>query len=140
MTGERRPAGFWISAVAGWAVIAVALRGIADNALDTRPADLARFVFGGLLLHDLVVAPLVLLAGLGVARLVPAKVRPVVQAGLIASAVIALYTYPLVRGYGRAINNPTSLPHDYSANLALVLAAVWAVAAVAVVLRLRRAR
>lgn len=126
---------FWISAGAGWAVIAFAVRGIVQHSVDTRPASLARFVAGGALLHDLVVAPLVILAGVLVARAVPGRARAAVQAALVVSATVALFSYPLVRAYGLAANNPTSLPHNYAANLALVLGLVWAVAALVVILR-----
>lgn len=142
MTGGHghRGAGFWLSAAAGWAVIGVGMRGIAVHAVDTRPADLARFVVGGALLHDLVVAPAAIAAGVLVARTVPGRVRAVVQAALIVTAVVALFSVPLVRAYGRATHNPTSLPHNYAANLAAVLAVVWAVAAVVAVARLTRRR
>jgi hypothetical protein len=116
----------------GWGVIAFGLRGIFQHSLDTRPADLARFVVGGALLHDLVVAPLVIVAGVVVARAVPRRARAAVQTALVVSGVVALFAYPLVRGYGLAANNPSSLPHDYGRNLLIVLGVVWAAAAVAV--------
>ncbi len=136
---EQRRAGplFWISAGAGWAVMAFGLRGIFEHSLDTRPANLARFVVGGALLHDLVVAPLVIIAGVVVARAVPRRGRAVVQAALVISGIVALFSYPLVRAYGLAANNPTSLPHNYARNLLVVLGVVWAVAATALLLRLR---
>ncbi|MGH9223522.1 MAG: hypothetical protein ACRD2W_06980 [Acidimicrobiales bacterium] len=136
---HNRRAGFWVSAALGWAVIAVGVRGIFEKTIDTRPGQLARFVIGGALLHDLVVAPLAILAGVGLARVVRGKARPVVQAALVVTAVVVLFAYPLVRAYGLAANNPTSLPHNYTANLAVVLALVWAVAGVAIALRYRRA-
>ncbi len=116
----------------GWGVIAFGVRGIFQHSLDTRPADLARFVVGGALLHDLVVAPLVIVAGGAVARAVPRRARAAVQAALVISGVVALFAYPLVRGYGLAANNPSSLPHDYGRNLLIVLGVVWAAAAMAV--------
>ncbi len=128
---------FWMSAAAGWLVIGFGLRGILQHSLDTRPANLARFVVGGALLHDLVVAPLVIVVGVLVARAVRGRARAVVQAALAISGILALFSYPLVRAYGRAINNPTSLPHNYTANLLVVLGVVWAVAAVIVLTRLR---
>ncbi len=128
---------FWISAAAGWAVIAWGLRGIFQHSLDTRPANLARFVVGGALLHDLVVAPLVILAGVLIARAVPGRSRAVVQGALAVSGIVALFSYPLVRAYGLAANNPTSLPHNYTANLLIVLGVVWAVAAGLIIARLR---
>ena len=139
--GDRHRPGalFWISAAAGWGVIGFGLRGILQHSVDTRPADLARFVVGGAILHDLLVAPLVILLGVLVARAVPGRSRAVVQAALVVSGLIALFSYPLVRAYGLAANNPTSLPHNYARNLLVVLGVVWAVAAAAVVLRLRAA-
>ena len=133
-------AGFWVSAAVGWAVIGVGLRGIFEKHVDTRPGQLARFVVGGALLHDLLVAPLVILAAVLLARTVPGRARPFVQAAVVVSAVVALFAYPLVRAYGLATNNPTSLPHNYGANLLIVLGVVWAGAAVLALRRLRGTR
>ena len=47
-----------------------------------------------------------------------------VGAALFISGTLALFTYPELRGYGHGLRNPTSLPHDYAANLGLVVAAV----------------
>ena len=139
MSAAPRPAGprFWISTAIGWAVIAWGVFGIFSNSVDTRPANLAKFVVGGALLHDLLVAPVVILAGVLITRAVPRRVRGPVQAALIVSAVVALFAYPLVRGYGLAANNPTSLPYNYGRNLVIVLGVVWAVAAAGIVLKLR---
>jgi hypothetical protein len=119
-------------------VIAWGVIGIFSNSLDTRPANLAKFVLGGALLHDLLVAPVAVLVGVLIARAVPAPARGPVQAALAVSAIIAVFAYPLVRGYGLAANNPTSLPHNYGLNLVVVLGVVWAVTAAAVVMRLKR--
>ncbi len=134
---HRAGLGFWISAAVGWAVIAYGVRGIFQHSLETRPSQLARFVVGGALLHDLVVAPLVILAGVAVARAVPGRARGVVQAALVVTGIVALFSYPLVRAYGLAANNPTSLPHNYARNLMIVLGLVWAVAATLALLRVR---
>jgi hypothetical protein len=120
-----------VSAALGWIVIGAGVRGIFDKHLDTRPGQLARFVVGG--------APLVILAAVLLARAVPGRARPFVQAALVVSAVAALFAYPLVRAYGLATNNPTSLPHNYSANLLVVLGVVWAAAAALAFRRLRAA-
>jgi hypothetical protein len=126
---------FWVSAAAGWAIIGYGLRGLWQHRLDTRPANLAKFAVGGALIHDLILAPLLLAVGVTIARVVPARIRAIVQAALIVSGALVLFAYPLVRGYAHALHNPSSLPHNYTANLAVVLAAVWAVAAVAIVIR-----
>ena len=136
--GHRAGPLFWASAAVGWGVIGFGLWGIFSNSLDTRPANLARFVVGGALLHDLLVAPVVIVLGVLLARTVPGRARATVQAALVISAVLALFSYPLVRAYGLAANNPTSLPHNYALNLTIVLGLVWAVAAAVVFMRLRR--
>jgi hypothetical protein len=110
------------------------------HSVDTRPANLARFVVGGALLHDLAVAPVVIVLGVALARAVPGRARAPVQAALAVTAIVALFSYPLVRAYGLAAHNPTSLPHNYTRNLLVVLAVVWAVAAGLAVRRLRPAR
>lgn len=137
--GHRAGPLFWLSAAAGWGVIGFGLWGILENSLDTRPSNLARFVVGGALLHDLLVAPVVILLGVLLARAVPGRARAVVQAALVISGVLALFSYPLVRAYGLAANNPTSLPRNYALNLTIVLGVVWAVAAAMVFRKLRRA-
>jgi hypothetical protein len=138
--GKKAGALFWISAAVGWAVIlGVGLRGILAHSLDTRPANLARFVVGGALLHDLLVAPVVIVLGVSLTRVVPARARAVVQAALVASVVIALFSFPMVRAYGLATNNPTSLPHNYARNLLVVLALIWVAAAIEGVRRARSA-
>lgn len=137
--GRRGPL-FWVSAAAGWAVIGVGLHGIFQHSFDTRPANLARFVLAGALLHDLVVAPAVILVAVGLSHAVPARARAAVQAALAVSAIVALFSYPLVRAYGLAAHNPTSLPHNYTANLLVVLGVVWAAATAAAIRRVRAAR
>jgi hypothetical protein len=139
VSAAPRPAGgrFWISAAVGWVAIGWGVVGIFRHSLDTRPANLAKFVVGGALLHDLLVAPLVILVGVLMARAVPARARGPVQAALVVSGVLALFSWPLVRAYGLAAHNPTSLPHNYTLNLLIVLGIVWATAGAATFLKSR---
>jgi Kef-type K+ transport system membrane component KefB len=137
---ESSPAVFWVSALAGWAVIAYGIRGLLQHHIDTRPSELGRFVIGAALLHDLLVAPIVLIIGITVARAVPARVRALVQAALIVSGAVALFSYPAVRGFGRSLHNPSSLPHNYATDLILVLGIVWAVASALAVISAGRGR
>lgn len=133
MTGDvpggvvrHRGLAFWVGAGAGWALIAWGVRGIFVQRIHTRPGQLLRFFATGLAAHDLLFAPLVLAAGVLIARAVPARWRSPAQAALLMAGPAAMYAYPLVRGYGRSLHNPTSLPHNYAAGLIIVLAAVWA--------------
>lgn len=134
----RRGPLFWTGTAAGWAIILYGLRGVFQHSLDTRPSQLARFWLGGALLHDLVLAPAVLGIGVGLARLAPRRRRATLQQALIICGPLALFAYPEVRGYAHILRNPTSLPHNYTANLLLVTGAVIAAVAVAGVIRGRR--
>ena len=136
----RRGAVFWISAAAGWALILWGVRGALHHDIDTRPGQLARFLLGGALAHDLVLAPTALLIGVLIARRVGGRWRAPLQSALFISATLALFAYPLVRGYGRVFRNPTSLPHDYAANLTAVVAVVAVGTAVVALVSANRLR
>ena len=126
---------FWVSAIAGWALIAWGVRGALHHHVDTRPAELARFFFGGVVLHDLVLVPLVLIAGVALGRTVRGRWKAPVQAALIISGCAALFAWPEVRDYARVLHNPSSLPHNYTVGLLVVVAVVWAGTAVVALVR-----
>ena len=132
----RRGLTFWLATAAGWALILYGLRGVLHHSIDTRPAQLARFWIGGALAHDLLLAPAILGIGVVLSRLVPRRRRTFQQA-LIICGPLALFTYPEIRGYGHALRNPTSLPHNYTANLLVVTAVVSL--SLAVIAAVRRA-
>jgi hypothetical protein len=115
----RRGRTFWIGTAAGWGLTLYGLRGALHHSVDTRPAQLARFWIGGALAHDLLLAPAVLGIGVILARVVSRRRRAIQQA-LIICGPLALFAYPEIRGYGHGLRNPTSLPHNYTANLLLV--------------------
>ena len=130
-TTPRRGPLFWGSAAAGWALILWGVRGALHHHVDTRPGQLVGFLLGGALAHDLVLSPVVLVTGVLLARAVRGRWRAPIQAALFISGTLVLFTYPELRGYGHALGNPTSLPHNYAANLAAVVAAVVIVTTVA---------
>lgn len=140
--GPARPRGrwFWPCAVAGWALIAFGLRGVSQTARDTHPASFAVWFAGSALVHDLVLAPLVLAAGVLVARAVPALVRAWVQGALVTSALVAAGSFPWVAGLGDRAGNASALPGSYGFGLAVVLAVVWLAAAAGALRAVRRAR
>ncbi len=135
---HRRGPLFWLSALAGWALIGWGIRGLLHFHVDTRPSELARFFLGGAVIHDLVFAPVVLGAGVVVARLTPARWRAYVQGALLVIGTAALFAYPELRDYARVLHNPTSLPHNYTANLAVVAGAVCLLLVAVGLLRSRR--
>jgi hypothetical protein len=64
--------------------------------------------------------------------------RAPAQAALFIAGTLILFAYPEVRGYGHALRNPTSLPHNYTANLAVVLSLVVVATATLTLLAHRR--
>jgi hypothetical protein len=137
---ERQPRGFWVGLALGVPIMAVGVVGALDNAERTHPAELARWVVGGALVHDALVLPIVLLVGWGARRLTPPVAWPAVRWALATSAVVALVAWPFVRGYGRRASNPSLLPRDYASGTLLAVAAVWAVAIAWAVVAARRGR
>ena len=99
-----------------------------------------RFALGGVVVHDLLLAPLVVVAGVLLVRVVPAAVRDLVQAGLVVSGTVTVLAVPVLLGYGRQADDPSTLPLDYGRGLLVTLAVVWAVLAAVAGLRALRAR
>ena len=133
---------FWLCAAVGLAIVGFGVGGLLTQ-LDGRALTSWLKVFGGgLLVHDAIFAPLVVLGSVLLVRVVPASVRAPVQGALIVSGALVAISVPVVGGYGRLANNPSLLPSDaYGVRLVLALAVVWLVAAVVAVLgrRFRRA-
>lgn len=124
----KRSRAFWPMTIAGMALSAYGLAGLLGDVAVGDTMSWLKYFAGGLLVHDLVWAPLVVLGSVVLVRVVPARVRPVVQGALIVTAAVLLVGYPVVNGSGRLGNNPSILPLDYPRNLVIVLAAVWTVA------------
>ena len=125
-SGHEHGLRFWVTTAIGWLIIAYALRGVVHHHIDTRPANLARFVVLSALLHDLVFAPVVLVIGVLVNRLLPGRPKKYIKSSLLSSGIVVLFAFPLVRGYGHSLpNNPGYLPHNYTIELAIVVAAIW---------------
>lgn len=137
---EASPKVFWTLTVLGGAVLVFGIVGFLQ-----RGVPLGRWSFwsfGALVLHDLVVAPAYLLVAWILRRLVPAVVRPPVTVGLVLTAIVGLYSWPVLRRYGDGAQdgNPTILPGNYTTGLLTVLAVIWLGCAVWAALRLRAHR
>ncbi|MEX2274104.1 MAG: hypothetical protein WEA10_00860 [Actinomycetota bacterium] len=131
-TSRYGPA-FWVGLLVGWGAIAFGLLTLVQHAGATDPPNTA-LLFGLLLFgHDLVVVPLVALVGIVALRRLPRGARGPVTGALIATGVLALFSFPLLGGFGRISANPSLLPRDYDAGVAVVFLAIWAVTAVVLV-------
>lgn len=130
MSESRKEAGgprFWIGLVIGAAIMAWGAWLFVDEA----PSGAARrglvtWIVGADLLHDLVVAPLVLVAGWLLCRFVPERLRGPVHVGVVTSACILLLAALPVAGTAADAGNPTIQPLDYRTSTLTALALVWA--------------
>jgi len=140
--GEAEPRGtvFWVGLVVGWVIMAFGVRGVLDERDATNPAGLARWALGGAVVHDAVVAPVVLLVGAWLGRWLPAPVRGPVRGALVLSAIVVVFSYPLLRGFGRHELNASTLPGDYPASVAVVVGLIWSAAVALIAVRALRRR
>lgn len=132
---------WWTGLAVGGAVGLFGLAGLLADAARTMPLVWLRWLVGLLLVHDLVLAPLVQVAGRRLRDRAPEAWRWLLQLGLVTSGVLVLASVPLLAGVGRRAQpgNASVLPGDYPRALAGVLAVVWlAVLALGVVARRRR--
>lgn len=130
---------FWSGLVVGWAVIGFGVWGALGDAERTNPPGLVTWLLGGLLVHDLVVAPVATAVVLLLDRRAHRWWRGPVLVAAAFTALIGLFSYPLVRGFGRRDTNPSALPHDYPVVVLAVIGVIWTVAAVVLLIR-RRSR
>lgn len=122
--------GLWIGLALGVPIMAWGVRGILENATRTHPAELARWVVGSAVAHDALVLPSVVTVAVVARRVTPARLWPAVRWALATTGVVALVSWPFVRGYGRSAGNPSLLPRDYATGVAVALVLVWLVVAV----------
>jgi hypothetical protein len=107
---------------------------------DTHPFELARWVIASDLAHDLIAAPIIVTVAWLVGRWLPVGVRSPVRFGLGASAVLAVYSWPFIRGYGRNASVPSLLNRNYATGLTVYLVVVWIIATLWAVLSVVRRR
>jgi hypothetical protein len=123
----------------GAAMVAWGLIGLLTSAR-SNPVAWLRFAATVVIANDVVLAPLVILAGVLLKRLLPARHRALAQIGLLVTGAVTLVALPAVLGYGRSADNPSALPLNYGRGLLLVTGGVWAIIGwIAVLRRLRSA-
>lgn len=120
-------AGLWIGLVLGIPIIGWGIRGILLESARTHPGELGRWIVGSALVHDALVLPVVFAVAVLVRRVVPPRAWPPVRWGMTTTAILAVVSWPFVRGYGRSASNPSLLPRDYGAGVAIAVVVVWLV-------------
>lgn len=98
----------------------------------------AIWVVSGIVLHDLVLAPLVVVLVYVGARVVPAAARAPAVAGLVVLGTVTVLSVPVLGAFGRRPDNPTLLDRDYWAGWLALAGLVLLVVVVASLVRSRR--
>lgn len=127
---------FWAAMVVGAALVIFGAVNLVEVQRPRLPS-IGRWFVGGALVLDLLIVPVGALIGVVLRRLLPRLVWPPVRAALLASAVLIAYAAPLISNEGGRPDNASLRSRPYGSGLAWALLAVWLVAALAVVARLR---
>ena len=129
---------FWPAVGVGWALILYTVLQAFAHPKAAHPITVGTVVIGLLLVHDLVIAPLSCAVGVGMRRRrIPG--RGLIEVAMVLSGIVALFSIPLIAGWGKLADNPSLLPGNYGAGLAIILAMTWVFTGV-VIVRSRRRR
>ena len=121
---------FWLALAVGWGIIGFGIHGMVSNWSGANPPVVLRSAIGLNVVNDALVAPALVAVAFACRRLLPRWSLLSVQVGLIVSAVVILYSYPLVGSWGKSRRaGPSLLPWNYAHNLEIVLGVVWTVSA-----------
>ena len=100
---------------------------ILTDAKDTKPVALAKWLLAAVLVHDVLIAPVVIGIGWLLARFVPARARRYLQAGLICGGLVSALGVLLIWRQGKTgAASLALLQQDYRRNLLILLAVVAA--------------
>jgi hypothetical protein len=121
---------FWVAVAVGIAIAGYGVKAYLDKYSDWgRRLSLARWIIGVDLAHDLLFAPLVLVAGVLARRVTPSRAWAPVQFGLMASGVVLLVAWRPSHASAAYKHNPTAQPLDYATATVTVVAGIWVIAA-----------
>ena len=87
---------------------------------------LALWLLAALVIHDGVLAPIVVAVGWAVAHVVPARARRYLQAGLVVAALVTVVAVPLIYREDTQPAVKAILRQDYGGNLTLLLGIIAA--------------
>ena len=123
--------------VAGGAFIGFGLFRLLTDVAASDLVALGLWLAAAVAIHDLVVAPLTVGAGVVLTKL-PARGRRYVQSGVIAGALVTVVAVPLIARQDTQPPAESILMREYGADLALLLGLVTAVSLLAYVVRVVR--
>ncbi|GGL36465.1 hypothetical protein H9L10_14705 [Phycicoccus endophyticus] len=115
MSAGRVVLGLAGAALVGWGLVLLA--GLSGQLL-----EIAAWLAGGIVVHDALLAPLVLLLGALAARRVPSWLRPPLVRLLVVLGPLTLVAVPVLGRFGARADNPTLLDRPYLAGWLVVAA------------------
>ena len=141
MSPPRYGRAFWIALPIGAALMAFGAVGLIGDMGVGAGVKVGGWLVGADVAHDFALAPFACLVGAVVARALPRRFGPPVQAALITSGVLLIVVFPALRGFGRdqVPDNPSVQPLDYTTATLTALAVIWATAGVWLIVRLATA-
>ena len=128
MNDERRAGpglGLWIGLVAGLPVMAYGAMGLWRNAGPTGVREVAAWVIGADVGHDLLLAPLIIVIAWFAGRAFAPGWRAPVCSGVLASLLVVALAAPGLSGLGNDARNPTVHPFDQVTAVVWALGAIW---------------
>lgn len=138
LASAARPWWRWLFVIPGLAAVGWGAAGLLRSSAEVPLGSWLVWFVGSVLVHDLVIAPLVVVIGALLARLLPRDARGPLVAGLVVSGPLVLIGGLFALNPG-GVPEPGFLPLPYGRNLVLLVGAVLTVAAVWAVARTRRA-
>lgn len=119
----------WVLGCLGVVLLAVGITKVFDHSA-AAIRETGFWLLAGVALHDALLAPVVVVLGVVVVRLLPVWARTPVVAGLVVLGTSTLTAIPVLGRYGERPDNPTLLDRDYTAGwwtlVALVVVGVAA--------------
>ena len=110
----------------------------ASLALEQSMPDLisaAKWLVGGIIVHDAIFAPLCIAAAFAGRRLLPKRWWSAVAVAALISVTLLAIAAPVLGRRGAIADNPTVLDRNYAVGVAVALAVVWGAAVAFVAVR-----
>lgn len=130
LTDDEHHRGFWIALALGGGVLTFGAIGFVRDTPFARVLEVAAWVVGADLLHDFLIAPLIL-AVVCLCGKVPTSLRTLVRSGVLASLLVIAFGWPGLRGYGVRPDNATIHPLNSTTAVLSSLAIAWSAILVA---------
>jgi hypothetical protein len=126
-SGSNR--GLWIGLAIGAPIMVYGALELLSKVGSRHLAQTGEWIAGGLLAHDLAVAPTLIALVWVAGQTLPSRARTAVRAGTLGTILVLAIGGPALLGYGNRPDNPTVHPLDYPTAVLTSIAIVWGLVA-----------